>query len=174
MSGQKSPRLTSQEAREVISSTQGTDRQTDSRRQTAIKCQKKAGKENEGQMSVWETKTQRGLRTALAGVPAQVSREDGEVPEKTPPAFPGTDPLAHGGAWTRGPAGLSKDPVSHCDTDSGAPMTDSRPAIVTFIPSPTCRSAQVRTLGHSVPALQGRAQRQQGHPGVSHQRLLPG
>ena len=78
-------------------------------------------------MPVWETKTQRGLRTALAGVPAQVSREDGEVPEKSSPAFPGTDPLAHGGAWTRGPARLSKDPVSHRDTDSGAPMTDSRP-----------------------------------------------
>ena len=78
-------------------------------------------------MSVWETKAQQGLRTALAGVPAQVSWEDGEVPEKTPPTFPGTDPLAHGGPWTWGPAGLSKDPVSHCDTDSGAPMTDSRP-----------------------------------------------
>uniref|UniRef100_A0AC11D1W7 Uncharacterized protein n=1 Tax=Ovis aries TaxID=9940 RepID=A0AC11D1W7_SHEEP len=36
------------------------------------------------------------------------------------------------------------------------------------------RSAQVRTLGHPVPALHGGAQCQQGHRGVSHQRLLPG
>ena len=89
---------------------------------------RRAGKESEGQMSVWETKTQGVSGQRWQGPRLRLSQEDGEVPE-TPPTFPGTGPLAHSGAWTRGPAGLSKDPVSPCDTDSGAPMTGTRPLI---------------------------------------------
>lgn len=96
-----------------------------------------AGKESEGQVSVWETKSQGVSGQRWQGSRLRLSQEDGEVPEKTPPTFPGTGPLAHSDAWTRGPAGLSKDPVSPCDTDSGAPMTGTRPLIVVFFPSPT-------------------------------------
>ena len=88
-------------------------------------------------MSVWETKTQGDSGQRWQGSRLRLSQEDGEVPEKTPPTFPGTDPLAHSGAWTPGPAGLPKDPVSPCDTDSGAPMTGTGPLIVVFFPSPT-------------------------------------
>lgn len=90
---------------------------------------RRAGKESEGQVSVWETKSQGVSGQRWQGSRLRLSQEDGEVPEKTPPTFPGTGPLAHSDAWTRGPAGLSKDPVSPCDTDSGAPMTGTRPLI---------------------------------------------